>query len=96
MMLTAHQRILIRKHLPEVREVHVRDDDEIVDIAVVRLVLGGSDEIALTGRHGAQVKVWRSRLVGDYSGRVETFPIEPDLRERLVRVFGPLNFGGDE
>ena len=91
-MLTAHQRLAIRTRLPEVVDVYVREDRGIVDISIVRLRLTDS-EIAIYGI-GAR-KCRRSRLVGDYSEKVEILPIDRGLRERLVSVFGPLIFGSE-
>lgn len=96
-MLTAHTRVLIKRHLPEVREVWVGDEFRVIDLAVVRLTLDAAtdDVISMTWQHGHST-VRRSRLRDDYSDDIEVLSIEPEMRARLVRVFGQLNFGDDE
>lgn len=89
-MLSAHQRLAIRTRLPEVVDVYVREDFGIVDLSIVRLLLPDSSEIVIHGI-GAR-KCRRSRLVGDYSDKIEILAIDPGLCARLVSVFGPLIF----
>lgn len=93
-MLTAHQSIQIARHLPEVVDVYVRDDRDVVVLSIVRLRLADGSEIAVYGVD--TTKCLRSRLRDDYSDRVDVLPIDPDLRVRLVAVFGPMTFRDPE
>jgi hypothetical protein len=95
-MLTAHQRILISRHLPEVMDVWVREDLNILALSLIRLNLREGGQVVVTTRGDGTRLVRRYRLVGDYSDRPLLVAIEPEMRQRLVRVFGQLNFGGDD
>lgn len=93
-MLTGHWRIQIARHLPEVVDVYVRDDRDIVALSIIRLRLDDGSEIAVYGVD--TTKCLRSKLADDYSDRVNVLPIDPDLRERLLAVFGPMIFRDPE
>jgi hypothetical protein len=94
--MTAHQRILIVRHLPEVIDVWVRADLGVLALSLIRLNLADGGQVVITTRVDGTRRVRRYRLVGDYSDRPILVAIEPEMRQRLVRVFGSLNFGGDE
>lgn len=95
-MLTAHQRMAIRANLPEVVKVSSRDDRGIVDIAWIRLELADGSTIVVYGLREDGHKCRRTRFSDqDYSDRpvIETIP--EDMQQRLVSVFGPLQFDGE-
>lgn len=93
-MLTAHQAVLIRRQLPGVSSVHVSaDPDDPAGICYRQLRLDDETQIVLFGADTPRARRYRRR--DDYSDRAELLPIEPDLRERLVRVFGSINFGDE-
>lgn len=93
-MLTAHQSILTKKHLPEVFSIRVSNDhDDPADIYYRLLFLEDETQIVLIGADAPRARRYRRR--DDYSDRADLLPIEPDLRRRLALVFGPINFGDD-
>ena len=94
-MLTAHQAVLIRRHLSEVSSVHVSaDPDDPAGIYYRQLRLDDGTQIVLFGAETPRARRYRQR--DDYSDRADLLPIEPDLRRRLAMVFGPINFGDDQ
>lgn len=93
-MLTAHQRIQIVRHLPEVVDAWQRTDRGFLALSLTRLNLADGGQIVIS-RHGYRLRARRYRIVGDYSDRPELLPITADMRKRLARVFGPLDFGDD-
>ena len=93
-MLTAHQALMIRRHLPEVESVHVSTDrDDAARIYYRQLYLSDSTQIVLFGETETRARRYHCR--DDYSNKADLLPIEPDLRRRLVLVFGALHFGDD-
>lgn len=93
-MLTGHQAVLIRRHLPEVVSVNAVVDREIAGIYYRQLWLADGTQIVLFGEDAPRARRYRGR--DDYSDRTDLVPIEPDLRGRLAMVFGPLTFGESE
>jgi TPP-dependent indolepyruvate ferredoxin oxidoreductase alpha subunit len=93
-MLTGHQRILIRNHLPEVQEVLVIERLDPIVIRTIRLKMTDGSEIAIYGTD--LEKASRSRLRPDYSDRVDEVPIPGEMRGRLELVFGKLRYRGDD
>lgn len=94
-MLTAHRRLLIRRHLPEVEDVNVVYGRNETSLFSAALWLSDGSQIVMTGLRG-ETRVWRSRRANGGSGWPEILPIEPDLRRRLTLVFGSIHFGGAE
>ncbi len=93
-MLTAHQSIQVRRHLPEVESVRVyADPDDPAGIYYRQLYLADATQIVLFGSDVPRAR--RYHRGDDYSDRADLLPIEPDLRERLALVFGPIHFGDD-
>lgn len=93
-MLTAHQRLAIRRHLPEVVSVNAVVDNEVAGICYRQLWLHDETQIVLFGEDPPRARRYRRR--DDYSDRADLLPIEPDLRRRLTLVFGPIHFGSIE
>lgn len=91
-MLTAHQRLAIRTHLPEIASVNVRDDRGEVDIAWIRLELADGSTIVVYGLTEDGYRCRRTRLRDDCSDRVDVECISADMQARLVAVFGSLRF----
>lgn len=93
-MLTGHQRILIRNHLPEVQEVLVIERSDPIVMRIIRLKMTDGSEIAIYGTD--LDKASRSRLRQDYSDRVDDVSIPGEMRVRLETVFGQLRYRGDD
>lgn len=89
-MLTAHQSLAIRRHLPEVVSVRVVEDREVAGIYYRQLWLADGTQIVLFGEDAPRARRYRGR--DDYSDRVDVLPIDTDLRSRLVLVFGTMTF----
>lgn len=91
-MLTAHQRILIARQLPEVEEANdllVRAEE--LRFPTIHLQLSDGSDIAIIEQRG-ETRGYRSRLADDYSDRATVLPIDADMRERLIWVFGAMTF----
>lgn len=92
-MLTAHQRLLIRNHLPEVEHVDVREQ-ETLDIRWIRLELYDGSTIAIYGFEDSENRCRWMRPRTDYSDRSEILLIPAEMQARLVSIFGQLRFDG--
>lgn len=91
-MLTAHQRLAIRTHLPEVEEIDVRDDrGEVVEMRRVRLELRDGSIVTIHN-FGGDRRCRRLRYSSDYSDRTDVVPIPEEMRARIVAVFGAMRF----
>lgn len=102
-MLTAHQRILISRHLPEVIEVGTSNGDGPWSIYAIAMVLCDSTQIIVAGSSeldSGQPRASRFHYTPDSRGAGGRVPIDADLRRRLQLVFGELDFqdfqGDDE
>lgn len=91
-MLTAHQRLAICRHLPEVVSVNAVIDNEVAGICYRQLYMVDGTQIVLFGESAPRARRYRGR--DDYSDRADLVEIDQDLRRRLVLVFGPIHFGG--
>lgn len=93
-MLTAHQRLAITKHLPEVERVSARNDrGGVVDVAWIRLELADRSTIVVFGLREDGYRCRRTRLSDDdYSDRPAIEAIPEEMQARLMSVFGPLRF----
>lgn len=98
MNLSAHKRLAIKAHLPEVVQAWVRDERDIVRLGYVWLDLSDGSRIVIyrvggtDADNGSVSRCRRSRPIDDYGDRVEELPIPDEMRARLVSVFGPLRF----
>lgn len=91
--LTAHQRLAITKHLPEVARVSARNDRGVVDVAWIRLELTDGSTIVVFGLREDGYRCRRTRLSGDdYSDRPAIEAIPEEMQARLISVFGQLRF----
>lgn len=102
MNLSAHQRLAIKARLPEVVQVWVRDEPDVVRFGYVRLDLSDGSRIVIyriggtDADSGSVSRCRRSRPIGDYSDRIEELPIPAEMRARLVSVFWPLRFSDED
>lgn len=90
-MLTAHQRLAIRNHLPEVERVDVRER-ETLDIRWIRLELFDGSTIAIYGFEDSGNRCRWMRPRTDYSDQLEILLVTAEMQARLVSIFGPLGF----
>lgn len=102
MNLSAHQRLAIKARLPEVVQVLVRDERNVVRLGYVWLDLSDGSRIVIYRAGGTDAddgsvsRCRRSRSLCDYSDRIEELPIPKEMRARLVSVFGPLRFSDED
>jgi hypothetical protein len=102
MNLSAHQRLAIKARLPEVQQLWVRDERNIVRLGYIWLDLADGSRIVIycaggtDADEGSVSRCRRSRSFGDYSDQVEELLIPEEMQARLVAVFGPLRFSGQD